>query len=178
MTVIAFRRKKNNFEIASDSQISFGQRKMPMYNNTTNDSSLECYGKMFQVNGTTIGCAGILSQITLLQVFCKEQLPESNEAHSIILWLVDFMKYLSDKTLFKSENMNFKGLMIKEDRCFFFSNNLDVAEVKEFDAIGSGKDYAIGAMQMGADVEKAVEVANIHDIHCGGKISKIVIEHT
>lgn len=36
-----------------------------------------------------------------------------------------------------------------------------------FAAWGSGRDYAYGALEMGADARRAVEVANIHSIECG-----------
>ena len=34
-------------------------------------------------------------------------------------------------------------------------------------AWGAGRDYAMGAMEMGADARKAVEVASKHNIFCG-----------
>jgi ATP-dependent protease HslVU (ClpYQ) peptidase subunit len=34
-------------------------------------------------------------------------------------------------------------------------------------AWGSGRDLAMGALAMGADARKAVEVASRHSIHCG-----------
>ena len=36
-----------------------------------------------------------------------------------------------------------------------------------FMAWGSGRDFAMGAMAMGADAEKAVLIANKHNIYCG-----------
>lgn len=40
-----------------------------------------------------------------------------------------------------------------------------------FWAIGSGSEYALGAMQMGADAEVAVEVAKTFDMGTGGDVS-------
>jgi len=34
-------------------------------------------------------------------------------------------------------------------------------------AFGEGRDYALGAMSMGADAVRAVEICNEHSIHCG-----------
>lgn len=42
-----------------------------------------------------------------------------------------------------------------------------------FFAIGSGWQLALGAMQMGATAEQAVEVAIMHDENCGGQIDVI-----
>jgi len=40
-------------------------------------------------------------------------------------------------------------------------------------AEGSGRDFALGAMFMGADAVKAVEVACVYDIYCGGGIDTL-----
>ena len=40
-------------------------------------------------------------------------------------------------------------------------------------AEGSGRDFALGAMAMGADAAKAVEVACVYDIYCGGGIDTL-----
>ena len=39
-----------------------------------------------------------------------------------------------------------------------------------FHSIGSGSDFAVGAMEMGATAEEAVRVAIKHCISCGGKV--------
>lgn len=40
-------------------------------------------------------------------------------------------------------------------------------------AEGSGRDFAYGAMAMGADAVKAVEVASLYDIYCGGGVDAL-----
>jgi len=40
-------------------------------------------------------------------------------------------------------------------------------------ADGSGRDFAYGAMAMGADAAKAVEVACLYDAYCGGKVETV-----
>ena len=45
-------------------------------------------------------------------------------------------------------------------------------------AIGSGREYAMGAMDMGASAQDAIKVASRHDLSTGGKITMInVREH-
>jgi hypothetical protein len=44
------------------------------------------------------------------------------------------------------------------------------AVTAEFLAIGSGWRFAIGAMEMGAGAELAVEIASRRDVHCGGGV--------
>jgi hypothetical protein len=43
----------------------------------------------------------------------------------------------------------------------------------DYFAIGSGEDYAVGAMAMGASATKAIEVASIHDVFTDGPIRSL-----
>lgn len=45
----------------------------------------------------------------------------------------------------------------------------------EFFAIGTGAEYAIGAMSAGASAAEAVSLAGIHDPWTGGSVQKIII---
>jgi len=60
-------------------------------------------------------------------------------------------------------------LVVVENKvCYWFeSQPYKVQVLDEFTAFGSGRDYALGAMAMGADAEKAVLIANMFDIDCG-----------
>jgi hypothetical protein len=66
--------------------------------------------------------------------------------------------------------LNFRAMMIDEEgRVFLFDSSpwasgpIDC----EFYAIGSGADFAMGAMAMGASAEEAVRIACQLDPHCG-----------
>ncbi len=45
-----------------------------------------------------------------------------------------------------------------------------------FDAIGSGRDYALAAMYLGHDARRAVEVASALDNGCGNGIDVLTLE--
>lgn len=45
----------------------------------------------------------------------------------------------------------------------------------DYFAIGSGEDYAMGAMAMGATATRAVDVAAMFDAHTGGEILAITL---
>ncbi len=52
--------------------------------------------------------------------------------------------------------------------CFFYEMRpVKIEVLSPFLAWGSGRDFAMGALAMGADARKAVEVANQFAIHCG-----------
>lgn len=50
---------------------------------------------------------------------------------------------------------------------YFEQAPIEIPVLEEFAAWGSGRDYALGAMAMGATAKEAVEVTNRLAIHCG-----------
>lgn len=67
-------------------------------------------------------------------------------------------------------------LMVKPDGGVFLArDSLYFAGPIEctYYAIGSGSDYALGAMAMGASAARAVEIACELDPHCGGRVSVV-----
>lgn len=51
-----------------------------------------------------------------------------------------------------------------------------IKQEQPYFADGSGRDFAYGAMAMGADAVKAVEIACQHDIYCGGGIDTLTFD--
>lgn len=43
-------------------------------------------------------------------------------------------------------------------------------------AEGTGRDFAMGALAAGADAVKAVEIACVYDIYCGGGIDRLTFD--
>lgn len=50
---------------------------------------------------------------------------------------------------------------------YFEQAPIEIPVLEKFAAWGSGRDYALGAMAMGATAQQAVEVTNRLAIHCG-----------
>jgi hypothetical protein len=65
-------------------------------------------------------------------------------------------------------------IVFADGRCFIFSHMVPYAceEAAPF-AIGSGADYAVGAMKAGADACRAVEIAIECDVNSGGPVEVI-----
>ena len=69
-------------------------------------------------------------------------------------------------------------LIVTKKHIFHVSGNMTVTEFLKFHAIGSGCDFAIGAMHVlheqsldaGEIARRAVEAAIEHNIYCGGEI--------
>lgn len=68
---------------------------------------------------------------------------------------------------------DFHVMLIDSDGQMWIANDnmaLSGPIESKFYAIGGGSDFAIGAMEMGAGPERAVEVAMVHDHHSGGPV--------
>ena len=95
----------------------------------------------------------------------------------------EFMKFIEgkefDKNLFqKEQHSNFSAIVVdKSTKEFSYYDNELIADKSKykFIAIGTGKDFAKGAVLMGADAVKAVECASVLDHLTGGEIQKIIV---
>ncbi len=169
MTCIAVKIKGKKIEIAGDTQVSWGRNKLPINNNT--DQHINAAGKIFQVNGMTIGCAGNLSHIGLLAIYCKTHKPKEMVKDAIIDWFIEFKEWALMKAKINFTDISCQGIIINDKKAFCFYDFMDAVEVKTFDAVGSGMWLAIGAMELGGSVKDAVKVAIKYDLYCGGDIT-------
>ncbi len=175
MTIIACRVNKGSIEIASDDQTSWGTfMKYPV--KSAGDNEVKQNGKLWQINGFTVGCAGSCSDIGLLQVFLKTHQPKNISRDSVLEWVIEFKEWVNSKTKIPVNSVSVHGIMIYKGKAITFFDHLEVYPITKFDAVGSGMHLAIGAMDIGATASEAVKVAIKYGHGCGGKLSKIIIK--
>lgn len=61
--------------------------------------------------------------------------------------------------------------LLPDGRLFYLSESLDPTEITAPSAVGSGMDFAIGALEAGANLKTAIEIACRRDPGSGGKIT-------
>ena len=169
MTVIAVKKLKNKIEIASDSQVTYGYQKKEL------PSHYNEMSKMFKANDMVIAGAGSAKGIQLLRVFAKNHKPKTATSDDILEFIVEFEGWAKKKDD-KFDLSDNAFIFIMEGKVFEAVDGFLVTEVSTHSAIGSGSFIALGALYFGHSVEEAVEVAIEHDIFCGGKIEKEVID--
>lgn len=161
MTIIVAKKEKNEIIISSDSQVSWGRNK-------TLDGN-----KIFEVNGLFFATSGLLSESNLLKNFSQTHKPKYANEDAVLEFFAEFaeykQKFVSTKEL---ENHNF---LVFEKRIFSIIE-IDVKEIETFSALGSGMFLALGALELGATTEKAVDVAKKYDLYCGGETKTIKIK--
>ena len=174
MTCIAVKIESKKITIAGDTQTTWGNHKLPKKDYV--DNNLKAAGKIFQTNGMTLGCAGATAHIGLFQIFCKSHKPKEMERDSILDWFLEFRDWISSKAKINFTDLSMHSIIINDGRVFCFFDFMDIWEVKTFDSVGSGMWLAIGAMDLGASADRAVEAAIKYDLYCGGKVTKIEIK--
>jgi ATP-dependent protease HslVU (ClpYQ) peptidase subunit len=188
MSVIAAVRKGNTIAVAADSQSNFGDLRPPPENHQVL--------KLREVGGAILAASGWALYDDLLAHYLakrKAKTPVSlTDRASIFEFFLGFWKAIrkdgcfvndqsrtDDKSPFADLDATF--LVVTPLGIFLVSSNMSVSEFREFYAIGSGCDFAIGALhaltheadeKMTAEklAEAAVNAAIAYDSCCGGKI--------
>lgn len=150
MTTITYRDRK----MVSDGQVSFGGR--------VDDQNFK---KIRKINGCLVGGAGRLTSV--LQFF--EWFEEWSNAQQVQGDAPHVRVFVPEGI----EDEDFSGLVVFADGIIFLyeggKNSYQLAG-QEYFSIGSGADFALAAMDAGANAMEAVAVAIKRDVYSGGEI--------
>jgi ATP-dependent protease HslVU (ClpYQ) peptidase subunit len=169
MTTVVAIQEKGNVVFASDSQTSWGNRK---------SFSAE---KVFTNSGIMFGACG---DVRVSNVFKAATLPTPEASlrkrGDIFRWLVNelipaLQKALEDAgtlTARDGETSNRGSFLVAVNhQCFELSGDFAVtSETSGRYAVGSGSDFALGALAAGATPQEAVKIATQLDAYTGGKV--------
>lgn len=169
MSVIAVRKYPNKILMSADKQTTAWHHKW----SEAKDQMYVEPSKLWQHNDLVIGSAGWTIQSGLFRAFTKTHKPSSGKVEDILDFLVEFIDWAKKRDAnFKLEN---HFIIIFEGKVFQ-TLGLDVKEVKEFIAVGSGMFLALAAMYKGSDPEEAVSIAKVFDLYCGGETDTIEVK--
>lgn len=144
MSVVTVKVNKDKIEFAADSICIRGGTKR------TN------IAKLAEVNQMIIGGVGFTQEINLLFIFAQTHSPLDNSEKAVMDFFFEFGKWKNDLNLgFNSENNYLFGYKGKA----FYVGNLLVKEIKDYEAIGAGMDYALAALYLKHSAKEAVKVA-------------------
>jgi ATP-dependent protease HslVU (ClpYQ) peptidase subunit len=161
MSVVACKVTKDGYEIASDSISVRG------YTQTRNNSKLS---KLFKVNGLVIGSVGTAEEAALLRLFAATHKPASEAESALLEFWAEFSEWKHKKTDKREiENHYLIGLGHK----IFHIEQWLIDQVITYEAIGAGMDFALAALYLGHDVEKAVETAIELSVFCASPVQVI-----
>ncbi len=161
MSVVAVQVTKEYVEIAADTQMS--------RNNVIQQGS-----KMFQDDtGTVFAFTGVAEEGTLLRVYAAEMPLVKDTDGDIVEYFHNFSHFLLK---FRDEWCAPENsyVVVKNGKAWTV-DGFFVDRIVEYASIGSGSEFALSAMSMGASVEKAIEVAAKFDMYCNTPVEVIRI---
>lgn len=166
MTVIAARKTKDTIIFASDSILVAG------YLKATEKEVI--YNKLFQQNEMVIGSTGTGYEGTMMELFSRNHRPVDGNRLSVIDFFVEFREWINKRDAGYAPENDY--LIAYDKKLFRTYGGLDIYEVPEFEAIGSGEDFAKAALHLGHTPREAVEVACKLSIYCSEPIAEISID--
>jgi ATP-dependent protease HslVU (ClpYQ) peptidase subunit len=166
MTVIAACKTSDAIIFAADTQISTG------FGKTTSSDII--HSKLFEQNGMIIGSTGDCYEGTLMELFSRNHKPINAERLSVIDFLVEFREWIRKKEGGYSPKNGF--LIAFEGKLFRVCGGLEIYEVKKFEAIGCGEDFAKAALLLGHSPREAVEVACQLSVFCSEPITEMSLQ--
>jgi ATP-dependent protease HslVU (ClpYQ) peptidase subunit len=188
MSVIVAVRKGSQISIASDTQDNFGDLRPP----SDNHEAI----KIRDFGDAIVGSSGwALYDDIFGHYLTKRRNIRLRDRTSIFDFFVKFWRdmkihypFVNDQPGKESEtpfaNLDASFLVASPGGIFLVSSNMSVSEFRQYYAIGSGSDYAIGAVHalyedMADPVkitERAVRAAIAYDSSCGGRVVQRTIK--
>jgi len=154
MSIVCCRLSEKEIKVAADSIMVHG---------FTQEKGKDKYSKLCEVNGMIIGSVGLCEESGMIQIFAATRKPAAPTESEILNFIAEFAEWKKKKTeKYTIEN----DYLIAFDGHIFKANSFFIKEIVEYEAIGAGMDYALAALYLNHDVEKAVEVACELSVFC------------
>jgi ATP-dependent HslUV protease subunit HslV len=190
MSVIVAVRRASQIVIAADTQDNFGDLRPPAENHEAI--------KLREVGDAVLGSSGwALYDDIFGHYLAKQKRVRLHDRHAIFDFFVRFWKELHRTYPFVNDqpgkdsdspfaNLDATFLVASPAGIFLVSANMSVSEFKQYYAIGSGGDYAIGAIHAlygevkdpAKIAERAVRAGMAYDSACGGRVDLRTVKMT
>ena len=154
MSIVCCKVEDGKIQISSDSITVRGY---------TQQKNNQKYSKLTQLNNMTIGGVGTCEETSLFLNYMQCHTPKDSKLHSMLSFVTAFSKY--KKELTESHKIENHYILIFQNKAFTIQGFF-VAEIKTYEAIGAGMDYALATLYLGHDTKKAVETACELSIFC------------
>lgn len=169
-TIIAAKRPNGTVDLGADSQ--------------STGASATHVNKLAEINGQFhIGVAGrtrygnLLKYIDVPELHAAEHETGNYDAFGYLItkvvpaWVKGLDNQFDKIPDQKDDWPDGVALVVLQGRIFQVHHDFTVTEaIRDFDGIGSGSDYALGALASGKSVDKALEIAADLDLWTGGEL--------
>lgn len=183
MSIIVAVRKDGRTVMAADTLTLFGEsHRVPRDNSVT--------AKVMAVGEALVGSAGWGVYDPIMRDFLSDRdAPDLGSETAVFAFLMELWHALHDRYSFVNDQSHNKDtpfgdldssfLVAHAAGIFNVSSDMDVTTFRQYYAIGSGSDYALGAMHVLYDgdldaeavARRAVAAAMAFDVHCDGDVT-------
>lgn len=159
MSVIACEIGPKKIYLAADSQKTKGNGRRPELS----------FKKIVKIKDVVVSTVGTCQECQLLYEYIKGCTPPNNQGN-LLLYMSEFYKWRNSinpklEPEDKDSLSDIQVLLIMNGTVFHI-DGLYIDIVNCFFAMGSGEEYALGAMENGASVKEAVRIACKYNINC------------
>jgi len=146
MSVVCAKKYKDKIVMCADSIVVSG------FSKTTNGD----FTKMQYINNMLLGGSGRADEISVMWHYMKTHKPADNSDKSVLEFIVEFSKWKNDMGM--GSRIDNVYLLAYQEKLFEIED-MFVCEIKDFCAIGAGRDFSNAAMYLGHTPREAVKVA-------------------
>ena len=154
MSVVACKKYDGRVEIAADSAIIFGDMKVVEHS---------AFVKLAKIGDIILGAVGKCEEAAMFYAFLKTNIPKNGEADDIAELLVAFAAWKKKRQ--GEYGIDNSYLFVVGGKAFYASGFF-VDEITSHMAIGSGREYAFAAMDLGASPSEAIKTACKYNVYC------------
>lgn len=154
MSVVAVKRIKDKIIIGSDSIRVSGW---------TQEKDKQA--KLVKINGLIIGTVGNSEEFAMFTSFVKTHKPKKADEDSLLDFFVEFRSWLANSTGKNDKTIENEYLIVLDNRVFYIASFF-VREVKDYYAMGAGRDFALSALYLGSGIKEAINAACELSIYC------------
>jgi ATP-dependent HslUV protease subunit HslV len=182
MTVAVAVRKKNKTVLVADSLVHFGGQRFPARDTRLN--------KIHRIGDSLIAWAGwsLYAEMLTAHLAASERVPPLRSEAEVFAFFVGFWRAMQSNYTFVQSSTPQEGhpfanlestfLLVNSSGIYRIAGDMDVTQFQQYSAIGSGSQYALGALRvlyeqaLSAETigRRAVQVGIDFDVYCGGRI--------
>lgn len=130
--------------------------------------------KLKQINGLVIGSSGTCEEASMFELYCKSRQPKMADEDSIMEFLSEFHEWLRRKVGKVDRLLENSYILVYKKKVFKIESYF-IKEVKDYYAIGAGRDFALASLYLGNGIKESIQVSCELSIYCERPINIIKI---
>jgi ATP-dependent protease HslVU (ClpYQ) peptidase subunit len=169
MSVVICEVKENKICLAADSRLS----------NCGNLRPGLTFDKIRKIGNVFVGSVGTCQEIQILFNYISKNKPPNN-SEELVMYMGAFYKFrneVNSKLEPEDKDCLSEGqyILVMNKKAYAVTN-LFASAISTFHAVGSGEQYALGAMEAKASIVKSVEIACKYDSGCGLPVQYVEVK--